>query len=156
MSTDARTRDTQHPGDVPPHRGTPVRSVAALTAVVAGLVAGKVVGITGATWLVQRLTRAELSEDLAWSDVLGLSLLAGIGFTVSLLIGELAFGTGSAADDHVKIGVLTASLLAAFLATAVLRYRNRVHRRIHERERVDLDHDDVPDVYEQEDADDGR
>ncbi|GAA4919221.1 sodium/proton antiporter (NhaA family) [Actinomycetospora succinea] len=124
--------------------------------IVAGLVGGKVVGIMGATWLVQRVTRAELSEDLAWSDVLGLSLLAGIGFTVSLLIGELAFGTGSAADDHVKIGVLTASLLAALLATVVLRYRNRVHRRIHERERVDLDRDDVPDVYEQEDDGHGR
>jgi NhaA family Na+:H+ antiporter len=124
--------------------------------IVAGLVAGKVVGIMGATWLVQRVTRAELSEELGWTDVLGLSLLAGIGFTVSLLIGELAFGTGSAADDHVKIGVLTASLLAALLATVVLRYRNRVHRRIHERERVDLDHDDVPDVYEQKDPDDSR
>ncbi|MFC5141818.1 Na+/H+ antiporter NhaA [Actinomycetospora rhizophila] len=124
--------------------------------IVAGLVGGKVVGIMGATWLVQRVTRAELSEELGWTDVLGLSLLAGIGFTVSLLIGELAFGTGSAADDHVKIGVLTASLLAALLATVVLRHRNRVHRRIHERERVDRDHDDVPDVYEQEDADDGR
>ncbi|WP_328303463.1 Na+/H+ antiporter NhaA [Actinomycetospora sp. NBC_00405] len=116
--------------------------------IIAGLVAGKVVGIMGATWLVQRLTRARLADELDWSDVLGLSLLAGIGFTVSLLIGELAFGTGSGADDHVKIGVLTASLLAAVLATVVLRYRNGVHRRIHERERVDADHDDVPDVYE--------
>ena len=116
--------------------------------IIAGLVAGKTVGIMGATWLVQRLTRAQLADELAWSDVLGLSLLAGIGFTVSLLIGELAFGTGSGADDHVKIGVLTASLLAAVLATIVLRYRNGVHRRIHERERVDTDHDDVPDVYE--------
>ncbi|MDD7940992.1 Na+/H+ antiporter NhaA [Actinomycetospora lutea] len=124
--------------------------------IVAGLVVGKVVGITGATWLVQRITRAELSEDLAWSDVFGLSLLAGIGFTVSLLIGELAFGTGSAADDHVKIGVLTASLLAALLATVVLRYRNRTYRRIHELERIDRDHDDVPDVYEEEELDDGR
>jgi Na+:H+ antiporter, NhaA family len=116
--------------------------------IIAGLVAGKVVGIMGATWLVQRVTRARLADELAWSDVLGLSLLAGIGFTVSLLIGELAFGTGSGADDHVKIGVLTASLLAAVLATVVLRYRNGVHRRIHERERIDADHDDVPDVYE--------
>jgi NhaA family Na+:H+ antiporter len=82
--------------------------------------------------------------------VFGLALLAGIGFTVSLLIGELAFGTGSAADDHVKIGVLSASLLAALLATIVLRYRNAVYRRIHERERADLDHDDVPDVYQEE------
>ncbi|MEJ2863322.1 Na+/H+ antiporter NhaA [Actinomycetospora flava] len=118
--------------------------------IVVGLVAGKVVGITGATWIVQRVTRARLSEDLAWSDVFGLSLLAGIGFTVSLLIGELAFGTGSAADDHVKIGVLTASLLAAALATVVLRHRNRVYRRIQERERADADADGVPDVYEED------
>ncbi|HWN26766.1 MAG TPA: Na+/H+ antiporter NhaA [Actinomycetospora sp.] len=118
--------------------------------IVAGLVAGKVVGILGATWLVQKVTRAELSAELSWTDVFGLALLAGIGFTVSLLIGELAFGTASVADDHVKIGVLTASLLAALLSTIVLRYRNSVYRRIHERERVDLDHDDVPDVYEQE------
>ncbi|GLZ46547.1 Na(+)/H(+) antiporter NhaA [Actinomycetospora sp. NBRC 106375] len=121
--------------------------------IVAGLVAGKTVGILGATWVVQRVTRARLSEDLAWSDVLGLALLSGIGFTVSLLIGELAFGTGSAADDHVKIGVLTASLLAALLATVVLRYRNRVHRGIQERERIDRDADGVPDVYEREGRD---
>ncbi len=118
--------------------------------IVAGLVAGKVVGILGATWLVQKVTRGELSAELSWTDVFGLALLAGIGFTVSLLIGELAFGTASVADDHVKIGVLSASLLAALLATIVLRYRNGVYRRIHERERVDTDHDDVPDVYEQE------
>lgn len=118
--------------------------------IIAGLVVGKVVGIMGATWLVQRVTRAQLSEDLAWTDVLGLSLLAGIGFTVSLLIGELAFGSGSAADDHVKIGVLTASLLAALLATVVLRHRNAVHRRTQERERVDADADGVPDVYEED------
>jgi Na+:H+ antiporter, NhaA family len=124
--------------------------------IIAGLVGGKVIGILGATWLVQRVTRAELSEDLAWSDVLGLALLSGIGFTVSLLIGELAFGTGSAADDHVKIGVLTASLLAALLATIVLRYRNAVHRRIQERERVDADADGVPDVYEMEARDPER
>jgi Na+:H+ antiporter, NhaA family len=124
--------------------------------IVAGLVAGKTVGVLGATWLVQRVTRAQLSEDLAWSDVLGLALLSGIGFTVSLLIGELAFGTGSAADAHVKIGVLTASLLAALLATVVLRYRNAVHRRIQEAERVDADADGVPDVYEAEARDPER
>jgi Na+:H+ antiporter, NhaA family len=118
--------------------------------VVLGLVVGKAVGIFGGTWLTARFTRASLSEDLAWPDVFAVACLAGIGFTVSLLIGELAFGTDSAADDHVKIGVLSASLLAALLATVVLRYRNAVYRRIHERERVDLDHDDVPDVYEEE------
>lgn len=98
--------------------------------IVAGLVAGKTVGVLGATWLVQRCTRAELSDDLSWWDLLGLAQLAGIGFTVSLLVGELAFGTGTPQDDHVKIGVLGGSLLAALLATVVLRVRNAHYRRI--------------------------
>ena len=63
--------------------------------IVVGLVVGKTVGVLGATWLVQRFTRARLAEGLSWWDVLGLALLAGIGFTVSLLIGELAFGAGT-------------------------------------------------------------
>jgi NhaA family Na+:H+ antiporter len=105
--------------------------------VVVGLVAGKVVGVLSATWLVQRYTRAQLDEGLAWWDVLGLSLLAGIGFTVSLLVGELAFGAGSERDDHVKVGVLVGSLLAALLATVVLRLRNRVYRRLLDQEQRD-------------------
>ena len=80
-----------------------------------------------------------------------MSMLAGIGFTVSLLIGELAFGTGSAADDHVKVGVLVGSLLAALLATVVLRARNRVYRRLCEIEERDDDRDGIPDVYQQGD-----
>ncbi|HEY2221095.1 Na+/H+ antiporter NhaA [Actinomycetospora sp.] len=93
--------------------------------VVVGLVAGKAIGVTGATWLVQRFTRAQLDESLGRLDVLGLALLGGIGFTVSLLVGELAFGGGTAADDHVKIGVVAASVLAAALATLVLRLSAR-------------------------------
>lgn len=119
--------------------------------IVAGLVAGKTVGVLGATWLVQRCTRAELSDDLSWWDLLGLAQLAGIGFTVSLLVGELAFGTGTPQDDHVKIGVLGGSLLAALLATVVLRARNAHYRRIQEIETRDDDRDGVPDVFQQED-----
>lgn len=62
----------------------------------------------GATWLVQRFTRAELVDGLSWWDVLGLSLLAG--------------------DDHVKIGIMAGSLLSALLATVVLRIRKRAPR----------------------------
>jgi Na+:H+ antiporter, NhaA family len=113
-----------------------------------GLVAGKAIGITGATWLVSRFTRAELDEALGWPDVVGLSLLGGIGFTVSLLITELAFGLGTATYDDAKIGILTGTLLAALLATVVLRLRNRRYRRIAEQERVDTDADGVPDVYQ--------
>jgi Na+:H+ antiporter, NhaA family len=96
--------------------------------IVAGLVLGKAIGITAATWLVSRFTRAELDSDLSWWDVVGLALLGGIGFTVSLLIGELAFGAGSLRDEHVKVGVLVGTLTAALLATLLLRIRNRRYR----------------------------
>jgi len=116
--------------------------------IVAGLVLGKVVGVFGTTFVVSKLTRADLDPDLRWLDVLGVSLLAGIGFTVSLLIGDLAFGTGSSRDDHVKVAVLTGSVLSSLLAGALLRSRNRVYKRIEAEERVDTDADGVPDVYE--------
>ena len=116
--------------------------------VVIGLVVGKTVGILGSTWLLARFTRAELADDLSWWDVLGLAMLGGVGFTVSLLVGELAFGAGSPRDELVKIGVLTGSLLAAGLATGVLRIRNQVYRRMAEEEQRDTDHDGIPDVYQ--------
>jgi NhaA family Na+:H+ antiporter len=105
--------------------------------IVVALVLGKTVGVLGATWMVQRFTRARLADELSWWDVLGLSLLAGIGFTVSLLIGELAFGTGTPQDDLVKIGVLAGSLISALLATVVLRARSTVYRRMCAEERAD-------------------
>ena len=116
--------------------------------VVAALVVGKPVGVLAATWLVARLERAQLDPDLSWWDLLGLALLAGIGFTVSLLIGELAFGASTERDDHVKVAVLTGSLAAAALAAIVLRARTRVYRRIAEAEARDEDGEGVPDVYE--------
>ena len=97
--------------------------------VLLGLVVGKPAGVLGVTWLVQRFTRAELAEGLSWWDLLGLALLGGIGFTVSLLVGELAFGAGSPADDRAKVGVLLGSAVSALLATVVLRLRDRHHRR---------------------------
>lgn len=115
--------------------------------IITGLVVGKLVGVLGATWLVARFTRATLDDDLAWTDVVGLSLLTGVGFTVSLLVGELAFGAGSERDDHVKVAVLLGSLVAAGLAAVVLRMRNRVYRRIEETENADSDGDGIPDVY---------
>ena len=98
--------------------------------IVGGLVLGKCVGILGSAALVARFTHAQLDEDLSWWDILGLSLLAGVGFTVSLLVGELAFGAGSPQDEHAKIGVLAGSLLAILLAAVVLRTRDRAYRRL--------------------------
>ncbi|WP_377644642.1 Na+/H+ antiporter NhaA [Oryzobacter terrae] len=116
--------------------------------IVAGLVLGKTVGIFGATFLMARFTRATLDRHLSWTDVLGLAMLAGVGFTVSLLIGELAFGVGSERDEHVKVAVLTGSLLSAVMASLVLRSRNRTYRQLCALESVDSDGDGTPDVYE--------
>ncbi len=116
--------------------------------VILGLVVGKLVGVLGSTYLMARFTRAQLDDDLAWSDIAGLALLTGVGFTVSLLVGELAFGQGSERDEHVKLAVLVGSILAATLAAIVLRRRNAVYRRIHEDETRDDDGDGIPDLYE--------
>lgn len=115
--------------------------------IVVGLVLGKTLGIFGTTYLLSRFTHAELDKDLRWLDVLGVAVLAGIGFTVSLLIGELAFGASTERDDHVKIGVLVGSVLAAAIAAVILSARNRVYRGIQEAETIDADHDGIPDVY---------
>jgi NhaA family Na+:H+ antiporter len=116
--------------------------------IVAALVAGKTVGVFGTTYLVTKTTRAKLDDSLAWIDVAGLALLAGVGFTVSLLIAELSFGPGSAHDDHAKVAILTGSLVAALLAAVVLRLRNRHYRAVEEAERRDADGDGVPDLFE--------
>ncbi|MEV0110567.1 Na+/H+ antiporter NhaA [Nocardia sp. NPDC050799] len=117
--------------------------------IVVGLVAGKAFGILLTTFLTAKLTRAELDSDLSWIDVTGVALLGGIGFTVSLLIGELAFADQPRWEDHVRIGVLVGTLTAAGLAAIVLRIRNRVYRRISEEEARDDDNDGIPDIYQQ-------
>lgn len=95
-----------------------------------GLVVGKPLGILAATWLVARFTRASLAPDLHWRDVAAVGALAGIGFTVSLLIGALAFGEGSAHDEHLTVAILAASTAAALLGGAALAVRDRRHREL--------------------------
>ncbi len=112
------------------------------------MVLGKILGVFAMTWIVARFTSASLDPNLRWLDVLGVSMLAGIGFTVSLLIGDLAFGAGSTRDEHVKVAVLTGSVIASILAGVTLKSRDRVYRRIEETERLDADEDGIPDVYE--------
>jgi NhaA family Na+:H+ antiporter len=116
--------------------------------IVLALVLGKPIGIMGTTWLLTKTTKARLDSSFKWVDVFGVSLLAGIGFTVSLLVAELSFGHGSIHDDHAKVGILSASLLAALLATVVLRSRNRQYRLAEEEEKIDSDFDGIPDVYQ--------
>nr|WP_030412596.1 Na+/H+ antiporter NhaA [Streptomyces sp. NRRL S-1448] len=116
--------------------------------VVLGLIVGKALGIFGGTWFTARFTRAELNPDLKWPDVFALASLAGIGFTVSLLIGELAFAGNAALTDEIKASVLVGSLLAAVFAGILLKIRNAKYKKLTEDEERDEDQDGIPDVYE--------
>jgi NhaA family Na+:H+ antiporter len=93
--------------------------------IILALAIGKPVGIFGATYLVTKLTRASLNPTLRWSDVFAIGLLAGIGFTVSLLITELSFGSADALLAEAKVGILAASALSALLAVIMLQVRAR-------------------------------
>ncbi|MCE7481021.1 Na+/H+ antiporter NhaA [Microbacterium profundi] len=117
--------------------GGPEGFVSALTdpvliGIVLGLVIGKPLGITAATWLITRIRRINLDPSLKWIDIAGVGVLAGIGFTVSLLVAELSFAAGSPHYDHGKVAILTASALAAVLAAVVLGVRNRRYRKAEE------------------------
>jgi len=90
-----------------------------------GLVVGKPVGVMLGAWGVTKLTRAELNEELTWRDVTGVAVLAGVGFTVALLVADLSYGGTEA--EHAKTAVLGGSLVAATLAAGIL------HRRTHAR-----------------------
>ncbi|GAA1963656.1 Na+/H+ antiporter NhaA [Kitasatospora viridis] len=118
--------------------------------IVLGLLVGKTVGIFGGTWLTARWTRAELNPQLRWADLFAVSVLAGIGFTVSLLISDLAFPGDPVLADRAKAAVLVGSLLCAAAATLLLKVRNRHYRRLCEEEDRDSDGDGIPDVYQQD------
>lgn len=88
--------------------------------VAAGLVVGKLVGVFGSSALAIRLGFADLPAHAGWSHMIGISLLCGIGFTMSLFIGLLAFASDAALQDAVKVGILAGSFIAALLGAAVL------------------------------------
>ena len=94
--------------------------------VVLGLVLGKPIGILGGSWLLTRFTRAELGDQFDWRDLTGVAVVGGVGFTVSLLVSDLAFA-GTKADDS-KAAVLLASLVAGLGAALILGRRNRHHQ----------------------------
>lgn len=97
--------------------------------IIVGLVLGKPIGILATTFLLSRVPALRLDETLRWPDLTGMAFVAGIGFTVSLLVGELAYGSSSVADEHVKIGVLLGSLIAAVIGGALLARRSSLARR---------------------------
>lgn len=91
--------------------------------VVLGLVVGKPLGVFGGAWLVTRFTRAELNESLGYRDIAAMAVLAGIGFTVSLLVSDLSFGGGT--REAAKVGVLAGSVISAVLGALLLGHRDR-------------------------------
>jgi len=99
--------------------GTAITSGVAL-GVALGLVVGKIVGITLATWLAVRFGAGALPRRTSWSQLVGLAAIAGIGFTVSLFITELAF-TDEILIDEAKIGIFAASIAAAVIGYTILR-----------------------------------
>jgi NhaA family Na+:H+ antiporter len=89
--------------------------------IVAGLFLGKLMGVTGFSWLAVRLGWASLPDGIRWLDIVGVSLLAGVGFTMSLFIADLAFDA-PADVAAARIGILIASAVAGCAGFGVLRF----------------------------------
>jgi NhaA family Na+:H+ antiporter len=87
-----------------------------------GLFIGKQIGVMGCVWLGGRLKLCKLPEDVTWMHIYGISLLTGIGFTMSLFIGTLGFEHHPEYADDIRIGVLGGSLLSGLAGYFVLRF----------------------------------
>lgn len=109
---------------------TEVLSDPIVLGIAAGLLLGKPIGILTATWTVTKLTRSTLDSTIRWIDLVAVSLLAGIGFTVSLLIAELTFTDAAEPLTHAKLAILAASTAAAVAAGTILAARSRHYRRL--------------------------
>jgi Na+/H+ antiporter NhaA len=96
--------------------------------IIVGYVVGKPVGIAGSTWLVTRVSRGRIRPPVGWASVLGGAAIAGIGFTVSILIATLAFKGREL--EEAKLGVLSAALCASVLTSLVLRVTQRLPKRL--------------------------
>jgi NhaA family Na+:H+ antiporter len=99
-----------------------------------GLFLGKQIGVFAFTWLAVRMNWADCPEDANWGQVYGASILCGVGFTMSLFIGLLAFPNAPILQGEVKLGVLTGSLLSAVMGAVVLAQASRVQARAMARE----------------------
>lgn len=95
--------------------------------IICGLIGGKVIGITLGSWLTARFTSAELGRGVVWRDIIAVAMLAGIGFTVSMLMTDLSFPKNHGFADEAKASVLVASFLAAILGGTLLHHRGKRH-----------------------------
>jgi NhaA family Na+:H+ antiporter len=110
--------------------GTALLGDPVVIGVALGLLVGKPLGVLGGSWLVTHLTRAELAPDVGWRDIAGVAVLAGVGFTVALLVAELSYSGEEV--EHAKTAVLGASLVSALFASVLLRRRSRAHAQAHD------------------------
>ena len=90
-------------------------------AIIAGLFLGKQIGVCGAIWLAIRVKLAPMPPSARWSELYGASVLCGIGFTMSLFIGALAFEGSPQSIEQAKLGTLAGSLLSAIAGWIILR-----------------------------------
>lgn len=90
-------------------------------AIAAGLVVGKQLGIFSIIWISEKIGFAPRPDNASWLEVWGISILCGIGFTMSLFIGLLAFEGNQFLIDEAKIGILTGSAISAVLGYVILR-----------------------------------
>ena len=90
-------------------------------AIAAGLVIGKQLGIFSAVWIAVKTGFAQMPDNASWMEIYGVAILCGIGFTMSLFIGGLAFPGNQLLIDEAKIGILTGSAISAIMGYIVLR-----------------------------------
>jgi NhaA family Na+:H+ antiporter len=90
--------------------------------IILGLVIGKQIGIFGTCWILVKTGFAQLPKGASFKQFYAVSIMCGIGFTMSLFIGELAFGGNNDYTAHVKIGVLGGSILSVILSALVLKF----------------------------------
>ena len=104
METDAINQETSH----------------VFFGIVAGLVLGKLIGIVGFSWLAIKLKLAQLPTNTQFTHIIGTALLAGIGFTMSIFIAQLAFGKEEELLQAAKMGIIAASVLAGSIGYSIL------------------------------------
>ncbi|MDO5025048.1 MAG: Na+/H+ antiporter NhaA [Trueperella sp.] len=112
-----------------------------------GLPFGKFLGITGGVILLVKIFRLQLDDDVAIVDIIGISLISGIGFTVSLLIATLSFPAGSSHGEHARVAVLIGTLLSVILGGIVIRIRAnyRIRTGLAAKDQMTMDEQDLLD-----------
>ena len=96
-------------------------------AIICGLVFGKQIGIVLFSYLIVKLKLADIPKEMTWSDIYGVSILCGVGFTMSLFIGTLAFEENVESFAlWVRLGVIFGSLISAIMGLFSLRYSTQI------------------------------